>query len=137
MNGYVVTPVRYLGRWSIGVIRSLGSAGYLAVGAVGALKNVEIWGGRLVPQMVAIGVASAPIALFIATFTGIVLALQASYTLTDAVPMYFVGAPDLRSNDSRQHRAVLAGAESSPRRSPGEPTQVCPSLDLLVRSSHR
>jgi phospholipid/cholesterol/gamma-HCH transport system permease protein len=92
MNGYVVTPVRYLGRWSIGVIRSLGSAGYLAVGAVKALKNVEIWGGRLVPQMVAIGVASVPIALFIATFTGIVLALQASYTLTDAVPMYFVGA---------------------------------------------
>ncbi len=42
--------------------------------------------------MVAIGVASAPIALFIATFPGIVLALQASYTLTDAVPMYFVGA---------------------------------------------
>jgi phospholipid/cholesterol/gamma-HCH transport system permease protein len=33
-----------------------------------------------------------PIALFIATFTGVVLALQASYTFTGAVPLYFVGA---------------------------------------------
>jgi len=32
-----------------------------------------------------------PIALFIAAFTGIVLALQASYTFTGAVPLYFVG----------------------------------------------
>jgi phospholipid/cholesterol/gamma-HCH transport system permease protein len=38
-----------------------------------------------------VGVASIPIALFIAVFTGIVLALQASYTLTGAVPMYLVG----------------------------------------------
>ncbi len=38
-----------------------------------------------------IGTASVPIALFIAAFTGIVLALQASYTFTGAVPLYFVG----------------------------------------------
>ena len=38
-----------------------------------------------------IGSASVPIALFIAAFTGIVLALQASYTFTGAVPLYFVG----------------------------------------------
>jgi len=41
--------------------------------------------------MVSVGVASVPIALFIAVFTGIVLALQASYTLTGAVPIYLVG----------------------------------------------
>jgi phospholipid/cholesterol/gamma-HCH transport system permease protein len=41
--------------------------------------------------LVAIGVASVPIALFIAAFTGVVLALQASYTFTGAIPMYFVG----------------------------------------------
>ncbi len=41
--------------------------------------------------MVSVGVESVPIALFIAMFTGIVLALQASYTLTGAVPMYLVG----------------------------------------------
>lgn len=42
-------------------------------------------------QMRRIGVDSVPIALFIAVFTGIVLSLQASYTFTGAVPLYFVG----------------------------------------------
>ena len=91
MNGTIVAPVRYVGRWTIGAVRSLGKAGYLAAGATSALRNVEIWGPCLLPQMVAVGVASVPIALFISTFTGIVLALQASYTITGAVPMYFVG----------------------------------------------
>jgi phospholipid/cholesterol/gamma-HCH transport system permease protein len=91
MNGTIVAPVRYVGRWTLGAVRSLGKAGYLTAGAVHALKNVEIWGPRLLPQLVAIGVASVPIALFIAAFTGVVLALQASYTFTGAIPMYFVG----------------------------------------------
>ena len=91
MNGFVLTPVEYLGRWSINSLRSLGKAGYLATGALRALRNVEIWGPRLLTQLIGVGVASVPIALFIATFTGIVLALQASYTLTGAVPIYLVG----------------------------------------------
>ncbi len=91
MNGFVLTPVEYVGRWSISTVRSVGKAGYLTTGALRALKNVEIWGPRLVTQMVSVGVDSVPIALFIAMFTGIVLALQASYTLTGAVPMYLVG----------------------------------------------
>ena len=91
MNGFVLTPVESVGRWSINGVRSLGKAGYLATGALRALRNVEIWGPRVVPQMVSVGVASIPIALFIAVFTGIVLALQASYTLTGAVPIYLVG----------------------------------------------
>ena len=91
MNGSVLTPVEYIGRWSMNSVRSLGKAGYLTTGALRALRNMEIWGPRLVTQMVAVGVASVPIALFIAVFTGIVLALQASYTLTGAVPIYLVG----------------------------------------------
>ena len=91
MNGFVLTPVEYVGRWSINSVRSLGKAGYLTTGALRALRNVEIWRPRLVTQMVSVGVASVPIALFIAMFTGIVLALQASYTLTGAVPIYLVG----------------------------------------------
>jgi phospholipid/cholesterol/gamma-HCH transport system permease protein len=43
-------------------------------------------------QMRKLGVNSLPIALFLSAFTGIVLALQASYTFTGAIPMYFVGA---------------------------------------------
>jgi len=42
-------------------------------------------------QMGRLGVDSLPIALFIAAFTGIVLALQSSYTFTGAIPLYFVG----------------------------------------------
>ncbi len=91
MNGSALTPVEYVGRWSINFVQSLGKAGYLTTGALRALRNLEIWGPRLVTQMVSVGVASVPIALFIAVFTGIVLALQASYTLTGAVPMYLVG----------------------------------------------
>jgi len=39
-----------------------------------------------------LGVDSVPIALFIAIFTGIVLALLSSYIFTGTVPLYFVGA---------------------------------------------
>jgi phospholipid/cholesterol/gamma-HCH transport system permease protein len=91
MNASLVTPVEYIGRLSISSLRSLGKAGYLTTGALRALRNVEIWGPRFLTQVISVGVASVPIALFITTFTGIVLALQASYTLTGAVPIYLVG----------------------------------------------
>lgn len=38
-----------------------------------------------------IGVDSLPLVLFIALFTGVVLALQSAYAFTGLVPMYFVG----------------------------------------------
>src|SRR5438445_1027828 len=56
-----------------------------------ALPDVATWGGLTVVQMRRVGVDSLPVALFIAAFTGVVLALQASYTFTGAVPLYFVG----------------------------------------------
>ncbi len=56
-----------------------------------SLKDVSTWAGLTAIQMRRIGVQSIPIALFIAVFTGIVLALLSSYTLTGAVPLYFVG----------------------------------------------
>src|SRR6185295_10049791 len=49
------------------------------------------WPSQTVIQMRRLGVGSLPIALFIAVFTGIVLALLASYSFTGAVPLYFVG----------------------------------------------
>lgn len=60
--------------------------------AVRALRDTEAWAPQLLAQMRRLGVASIPIALFIAVFTGIVLALLASYIFTGTVPMYFVGA---------------------------------------------
>src|SRR3990170_4774938 len=65
--------------------------GYFLSSVARALKDVGTWGGLTASQMRRIGVESVPIALFIAVFTGIVLALQASYTFTGAVPLYFVG----------------------------------------------
>ncbi|HEX7241935.1 MAG TPA: ABC transporter permease, partial [Longimicrobiaceae bacterium] len=56
-----------------------------------ALADVRTWAPLLGDQMRKLGVNSLPIALFIAGFTGIVLSLQASYTFTGAIPMYFVG----------------------------------------------
>jgi phospholipid/cholesterol/gamma-HCH transport system permease protein len=57
-----------------------------------ALADVRTWSPLLVGQMRRLGVDSVPIALFIAVFTGIVLALLSSYIFTGTVPLYFVGA---------------------------------------------
>ncbi|HXW98012.1 MAG TPA: ABC transporter permease [Gemmatimonadales bacterium] len=57
-----------------------------------AAADVRTWAPHVLPQMRRLGVDSVPIALFIATFTGIVLSLLSKYIFTGAVPLYFVGA---------------------------------------------
>ena len=91
MRAYVIRPLATVGRATTRGLGSVGRAWTLLAGAVRALRNVDIWGGHLLPQMARIGVESVPIALFIATFTGVVMSLQASYTLTGSIPLYFVG----------------------------------------------
>lgn len=86
-----VGPVRTIGKGAIRSVAAVGRAGYLALDAGRALHKVDLWAPHLMHQLARIGVESVPIALFIASFTGIVLALQASYTFTGAVPLYFVG----------------------------------------------
>src|SRR2546427_6294940 len=56
-----------------------------------AVPDVGVWGRLTLIQLRRVGVDSLPVALFIAAFTGIVLALQASYTFRNTVPLYFVG----------------------------------------------
>ena len=75
-------PVQAVGRGAIRSVVAVGRAGYLAADAVRALRKLGLWLPHLTTEMVRIGVESVPIALFIATFTGIVMALQASYTFT-------------------------------------------------------
>ena len=87
-----LAPVRSVGRGALRSVAAVGRAGYLGLDALKALRKSELWAPHLLGQMARIGVDSVPIALFIAAFTGIVLALQASYTFTGAVPLYFVGA---------------------------------------------
>ena len=62
------------------------------MGAVRAFGDVKTWRSLVLVQMRRLGVDSLPIAVFIAVFTGIVLALLSSYIFTGAVPLYFVGA---------------------------------------------
>jgi phospholipid/cholesterol/gamma-HCH transport system permease protein len=92
MKRLILAPAAAVGRLTLGVVGSVGRGGFLAIGAARALRKLDIWGPHFVPQLAAVGVASVPIALFIATFTGVVLAIQASYTFTGTVPLYFVGA---------------------------------------------
>jgi phospholipid/cholesterol/gamma-HCH transport system permease protein len=56
-----------------------------------ATADLRTWVPLAITQMRRLGVDSLPIVLFLAGFTGIVLALQASYTFTGAIPLYFVG----------------------------------------------
>ncbi len=91
MTHPALAPIRSVGRATLALLQALGQGAYLAAGAVRALRNTDIWAPHILTQMYQIGVASVPIALFVAMFTGIVLALQASYTLTGGVPEYFVG----------------------------------------------
>lgn len=88
----VVSTLQTVGRTVLQGVAAVGQGGQLAHGAVRALRKVDIWGPLFLPQLAAVGVASVPIALFIAAFTGVVLAIQASYTFTGTVPLYFVGA---------------------------------------------
>ena len=67
-----------MGRWTLGATR--------------ALADVSAWRPLVIGHMRRLGVDSIPIAIFIAVFTGIVLALLASYIFTGAMPLYMVGA---------------------------------------------
>lgn len=68
-----------------------GRLGHFLADMARGLRDVHTWPAQTVAQLLRIGVNSVPIALFVAAFTGVVLALQASYTFTGAVPLYFVG----------------------------------------------
>ena len=87
----LLRPFAAVGNLTLASLGSMGRAWTLFSGAAVSIRNTDVWAPHLLPQMAKIGVASVPIAIFIATFTGIVMALQASYTLTGAIPLYFVG----------------------------------------------
>ncbi|HSJ09708.1 MAG TPA: ABC transporter permease, partial [Longimicrobiales bacterium] len=91
MNQPWIAPFQWVGRSAIDTAAGFGRFGAFASRAAGGFRDVRTWGTLLITQMARLGVESMPIALFIAGFTGIVLALQASYTFTGAVPLYFVG----------------------------------------------
>jgi len=80
-----------IGRGTTGIVGGFGRLGLFLADMVRAVPDARTWGSVLFQQMRRIGVDSLPIALFIAAFTGIVLALLANATFTGAVPLYLVG----------------------------------------------
>jgi phospholipid/cholesterol/gamma-HCH transport system permease protein len=83
--------LRFVTRRVAGGLAALGSVGEMLLDMGQGFRDLGVWPRLTVTQMRRIGVESLPIALFIAAFTGIVLALQASYTFRTAVPLYIVG----------------------------------------------
>jgi phospholipid/cholesterol/gamma-HCH transport system permease protein len=83
----VETVGRVTRRW----VESVGRLGRFLADATRAVADVRTWGPLVTMHARLLGVDSLPIALFIAVFTGIVLALLANYSFTGAVPLYFVG----------------------------------------------
>jgi phospholipid/cholesterol/gamma-HCH transport system permease protein len=91
MSQFITAPFAWTGRTATEVAAAFGRFGAFMSSAVRSTRALGIWLPLVIGHMARLGVASLPIALFIAGFTGIVMALQASYTLTGAVPLYFVG----------------------------------------------
>ena len=83
--------IERVGRGTVRAINAVGRFGHFVGDMVRAVPDVATWGRLTIVQMRRVGVDSLPVALFIAAFTGVVLALQASYTFTGTVPLYFVG----------------------------------------------
>src|SRR5438874_9436901 len=83
--------VAWVGHVARQSLEGIGEAARFTGETVVALRDVGAWLPRTIEQARRLGVDSLPIGLFIAVFTGIVLALLASYSFTGAVPMYFVG----------------------------------------------
>ena len=80
-----------LGRSVLAAVASFGRLGRFLGDTVRALAEARTWAPLTFQQMRRLGVDSLPITLFIAAFTGIVLALLASYAMTNYVPPYLVG----------------------------------------------
>jgi phospholipid/cholesterol/gamma-HCH transport system permease protein len=83
--------VESVGRRTRASVEGAGRAARFGAETLRAVRDVRTWGPVATAQARSLGVDSLPIALFIAVFTGIVLALLASYSFTGAVPLYFVG----------------------------------------------
>ena len=86
-----VRAVETVGRVTRRRVESVGRLGRFLADVTRAVADVRTWGPLATMHARLLGVDSLPIALFIAVFTGIVLALLANYSFTGAVPLYFVG----------------------------------------------
>lgn len=83
--------LEHIGHGGRGRIEGLGRSAQFVAATSRSAWDIRTWGPLATLHARTLGVDSLPIALFISLFTGIVLALLASYSFTGAVPLYFVG----------------------------------------------
>ncbi len=83
--------VEAIGRRTRLAFESVGRSWRFIVSTARGFREAGTWAPFVTMHMRLLGVDSLPIGIFIALFTGVVLALLANYSLTGAVPMYFVG----------------------------------------------
>lgn len=86
-----VAAVERIGQRTRVAVEGVGAIGRYLADVGRATRDVRTWGPQASEQARRLGVDSMPIGVFIALFTGVVLALLASYSFTGAVPLYFVG----------------------------------------------
>jgi phospholipid/cholesterol/gamma-HCH transport system permease protein len=87
----VLAQVSALGRIVRRVIEPVGTGARFVLEVGRAMRATKEWLPEFSTHARILGVESLPIGIFIALFTGIVLALLASYSVGDLVPPYFVG----------------------------------------------
>lgn len=87
----ILEPVARVGQGASAFAAGVGRAAHFLWQVGRALGDARTWLPELLAQARRIGVDSVPIAIFIAVFTGIVLAMQSSYALSGVAPIYFVG----------------------------------------------
>jgi len=87
----VAGAIELVGRVTRSRIERVGDVVHWVADVGRSARDVRTWLPEATLQARRLGVDSMPIGVFIALFTGIVLALLASYSFTGAVPLYFVG----------------------------------------------
>ena len=87
----VLRAVAGVGRTTRRSLAAIGRGARFTADVARASVDVRSWIGEWSTHARVLGVESLPIGIFIALFTGIVLALLASYSVGDLVPPYFVG----------------------------------------------
>ncbi|MCE2899850.1 MAG: MlaE family ABC transporter permease [Gemmatimonas sp.] len=86
-----IAQVSAIGRRARRAIEPVGTGARFVADVARAMRATGEWVPEFSTHARILGVESLPIGIFIALFTGIVLALLASYSVGDLVPPYFVG----------------------------------------------
>jgi phospholipid/cholesterol/gamma-HCH transport system permease protein len=84
-------PISHIGFVVRGLFTEIGVGTRFGIDVARAARDTKDWIPEFSTHARILGVESLPIGIFIALFTGIVLALLASYSIGGMVPDYFVG----------------------------------------------